>query len=152
MLNSAILDDYQDCALGFANWSSLDGVQVKNFTEVITAPDALAEQLAAFEIIVAMRERTPFDRALLARLPRLKLLVTTGMRNNALDVDAAVASGITVCGTRMLSYPAPELAWGLLLALAPHTGRCSLGSHRGEVADANRCRSVWKDAGDCRAR
>jgi hypothetical protein len=58
VLNCAILDDYQNCAIGFADWSSLDGVQVKNFTDVITTPDALAEQLAGFEIIVAMRERT----------------------------------------------------------------------------------------------
>jgi phosphoglycerate dehydrogenase-like enzyme len=93
-------------------------VQVKNFTDAITTPDALVEQLAGFEIMVAMRERTRFDAALLARLPRLKLLITTGMRNNAIDVAAAAARGIMVCGTQILPYPAPELAWGLLLALA----------------------------------
>jgi phosphoglycerate dehydrogenase-like enzyme len=114
----AILDDYQNCALGFADWASLDGVEVKNFTHAITNADELAEQLAEFEIIVAMRERTRFDAALFARLPRLKLLVTTGMRNAAIDLATAVARGVTVCGTRSLSYPAPELTWGLLLALA----------------------------------
>jgi phosphoglycerate dehydrogenase-like enzyme len=120
MLHCAILDDYQDCALGFADWSSLDGVQVKNFTDAITTPDALAEQLAGFDIIVAMRERTRFDATLLARLPRLKLLVTTGMRNASIDMEAAAVHGITICGTRGLSYPTPELTWGLLLALARH--------------------------------
>jgi phosphoglycerate dehydrogenase-like enzyme len=114
----AILDDYQGCALDFADWASLDGVDVKNFTHAITTADELAEQLAAFEIIVAMRERTRFDAALFARLPRLQLLVTTGMRNAAIDLTAAATRSVTVCGTRSLSYPAPELTWGLLLALA----------------------------------
>jgi phosphoglycerate dehydrogenase-like enzyme len=116
----AILDDYQDCALGFADWSSLDGVEVKNFTQAIATKDELAEHLARFEIIVAMRERTRFDAALFARLPRLRLLVTTGMRNAAIDLTAAAASDVVVCGTRSLPYPAPELTWGLLLALARH--------------------------------
>ena len=118
MLHCAILDDYQDCALGFGDWSALDSVEVKNFTDAITDSDAVAERLAGFEIIVAMRERTRFDAALLERLPRLKLLVTTGMKNAAIDLDAAATRGITVCGTRSLSDPAPELTWGLLLALA----------------------------------
>jgi phosphoglycerate dehydrogenase-like enzyme len=120
VLRCAVLDDYQDCALGFADWSALEGVHVTNLTEVITTSDALAEQLAEYEIIVAMRERTRFDATLLASLPRLKLLVTTGMRNSAIDMTAAHALGITICGTRILPYPAPELTWGLLLALARH--------------------------------
>ena len=110
----AILDDYQDCALGFADWASLDGVEVKNFTRAISTTD----ELSAFEIIVAMRERTRFDATLFARLPRLQLLVTTGMRNAAIDLTAASTHGVAVCGTRSLSYPTPELTWGLLLALA----------------------------------
>jgi phosphoglycerate dehydrogenase-like enzyme len=118
LIHCAILDDYQACALGFADWGSLAGVQVRDFTDAIVTCDALVEQLAGFEIIVAMRERTRFDAALLARLPRLKLLVSTGMRNSAIDMQTAAARGITVCGTRSLSYPAPELTWGLLLALA----------------------------------
>jgi phosphoglycerate dehydrogenase-like enzyme len=120
MYRCAILDDYQNCALGFADWNALEGVSVKNFTDAITTTDALAEQLAEFEIIVAMRERTRFDATLFARLPRLKLLVTTGMKNAAIDLSAAAAQGITVCGTRGLPTPTPELAWGLLLALARH--------------------------------
>jgi phosphoglycerate dehydrogenase-like enzyme len=110
----AILDDYQDCALGFADWASLDGVEVKIFTHAINTTD----ELAGFEIIVAMRERTRFDAARFARLSSLKLLITTGMRNAAIDLTAAAARDIAVCGTRSLSYPAPELTWGLLLALA----------------------------------
>jgi phosphoglycerate dehydrogenase-like enzyme len=120
LLNCAVLDDYQNCALGFADWASLDGVSVKNFTGHISTPDELVEKLSGCEIIVAMRERTRFEAALLARLPRLKLLITTGMRNNAIDVGAASAQGITICGTRSLSSPTPELTWGLLLALTRH--------------------------------
>jgi phosphoglycerate dehydrogenase-like enzyme len=119
VLKCAILDDYQSCALGFADWTSLSGVEVTTFTDSI-APGALAKELAEFELIVAMRERTKFDAKLLSSLPRLKLLVTTGMRNSSIDVDAAVAGGVTVCGTRGLSSPTPELTWGLLLALCRH--------------------------------
>src|SRR5262249_57438645 len=75
------------------------------------------KRLADFDAVVAMRERTPFPRALLERLPRLKLLVTTGMRNASIDVAAAVERKITVCGTAGLPYPTAELTWGLILAL-----------------------------------
>jgi phosphoglycerate dehydrogenase-like enzyme len=118
MLRCAILDDYQDCALGFADWSSLEGVAVRNFTDPMRGVDAAAAQLADFEIIVAMRERTRFDAALFARLPRLRLLVTTAMRNLAIDLAAAQAGGVTVCGTRAVFSATPEFVWGLLLALA----------------------------------
>jgi phosphoglycerate dehydrogenase-like enzyme len=132
LLNCAILDDYQNCALGFADWASLDGVSVENFTEPIPTPDELVEKVSGCEIIVAMRERTRFDAAILARLPRLKLLITTGMRNNAIDVGAASAQGISVCGTRSLSSPTPELTWGLLLALARHIA-ADVASVRGDA-------------------
>src|SRR5207245_6240489 len=78
---------------------------------------AVAARLADFEAVVAMRERTAFPRALLERLPKLKLLVTTGMRNASIDVAAATARGIVVCGTAGLPYPTAELTWGLILAL-----------------------------------
>lgn len=117
-IRCAILDDYQNCALGFADWASLDGVEVKNFTHPITTEDELAKKLAEFEIIVAMRERTRFEAESFSRLPHLKLLITTGMRNASIDLAAAATCGVAVCGTRGLSYPAPELTWGLLLALA----------------------------------
>jgi phosphoglycerate dehydrogenase-like enzyme len=80
----------------------------------------LATRLQDFEIIVAMRERTPFAAALLERLPRLRLLVTTGMRNASIDMNAAAARGIAVCGTPSLNYPTAELAFGHILSLARH--------------------------------
>ena len=80
----------------------------------------MAERLKEFEIVVAMRERTPFPRSLLERLPGLRLLVTSGMRNASIDLEAASALGITVCGTGSLSYPTAELTWGLILALLRH--------------------------------
>ncbi len=148
MLHCAILDDYQNCALGFADWSALDGVEVKNFTDAITTPDALAEQLGGFEIIVAMRERTRFNAALFARLPRLKLLVTTGMRNAAIDLEAAAARGLTVCGTRGLSDPNSGAHLGPAPRVgAPHSSRCRLCPCRGEMADPDRCRTVQQNAG-----
>jgi phosphoglycerate dehydrogenase-like enzyme len=116
-LRCAILDDYQNVALGMADWSALDGrVRLEPFTSHIE-PEALAETLRDFEIIVAMRERTVFDEALLSRLPKLRLLVTTGMKNASIDTKAAERLGIIVCGTRGTVGPAAEIAWGLLLAL-----------------------------------
>jgi phosphoglycerate dehydrogenase-like enzyme len=115
----AILDDYQDVALQMADWSALAGkVGIERLTASLIERDRLAERLAAYQVIVAMRERTVFDAELLARLPNLKLLVTTGMANASIDMDAAARRGILVCGTRGSIGPAAELAWGLLLALA----------------------------------
>jgi len=120
----AILDDYQQVALSLADWSSLaPAVAVEPFADPVADRDALARRLEPFEIVVAMRERTPFDAALLARLPRLRLLVTTGMRNAAIDVAAATARGIVVCGTRGFPGAAAELTWALILALARHVPR-----------------------------
>jgi phosphoglycerate dehydrogenase-like enzyme len=118
----AILDDYQDVAHGFADWASLEtaGVTTSVFREPFQSEDALAAALAGVQIVVAMRERTPFPRSVLERLPGLKLLVTTGMANAAIDVAAAEELGITVCGTSGSPTAAPELTWGLLLALARH--------------------------------
>lgn len=116
----AILDDYQDVAHGFADWASLQGVSTSVFREPFQSEDALAAALADVRIVVAMRERTPFPRSVLERLPGLKLLVTTGMANAAIDVAAAQELGITVCGTPGSPTAAPELTWGLLLALARH--------------------------------
>jgi len=116
-LRCAILDDYQNAALGMADWNALDGkVGLEVFAEHIE-PHDLAKKLGGFEIIVAMRERTVFDEDLLSRLPKLKLLVTTGMNNASIDMKAAERLGILVCGTRGVVGPAAELAWGLLLAL-----------------------------------
>ena len=115
----AILDDYQDVALSMADWASLGaGVSVQSFHEPLGGEEAIAHRLRDFDIIVAMRERTPFPRSLLARLPSLKLLVTTGRRNAAIDVKAAAERGVPVSGTSTLSMPPVELTWGLILALA----------------------------------
>ncbi len=111
----AILDDYQDAALNYADWSAAK-TKVKAFNEHIADRDKLAKTLADFEIVVAMRERTPFDRELFAKLPKLKLLITTGMRNAAIDLEAASAHGVMVCGTEGSAHPTAELAWGLILA------------------------------------
>ena len=113
----AILDDYPGVALGMADWPSLTGCEVAVFRDHLADVDALAARLAEFEIVVIMRERTPFGRALLERLPRLKLLVTTGMRNASVDLAAAKDRGVVVCGTPGLGYPTAELTWGLILSL-----------------------------------
>ena len=116
-IRCAILDDYQDAALAAADWQSLgDAFQIERFADHIRDRDELAMRLAAFEVVVAMRERTVFDADMLSRLPNLKLLVTTGMVNASIDLDAAHRHGVTVCGTRGSVGPAAELAWGLLLA------------------------------------
>ena len=117
----AILDDYLNVARDLGDWGGLDGrtdltVFDKAFTDEVDA----ATQLAGFEIIVGMRERTPFPASLLSKLPVLKLLITTGMRNLSFDLDAAKAQGVTVCGTGGLGQPTAELAWAILLGLACH--------------------------------
>src|SRR5947207_12423798 len=120
----AILDDYQGLALSMADWSSLGaGVSLHPFHERIGSEDELAERLRTFDVVVAMRERTPFPASLIERLPSLKLLVTTGRRNAAIDVKAAAARGIVVCGTSTLATPPMELTWGLILSLASHISR-----------------------------
>jgi phosphoglycerate dehydrogenase-like enzyme len=117
----AILDDYQDVALASADWRGLPGPpDITVFREHIARPDALAEALQPFDVIVAMRERTPFPEDLLARLPELRLLVTTGMGNTAIDLEAARKHGVTVSGTGGSGSATHELTWGLILALLRH--------------------------------
>jgi phosphoglycerate dehydrogenase-like enzyme len=118
MARVAILDDYQNVARRMADWASLPaGTEVVVFADHLSGTDAITKRLADFDAVVAMRERTPFPRALLERLPKLKLLVTTGMRNASIDVAAAIERGVTVCGTAGLPYPTAELTWGLILGL-----------------------------------
>jgi phosphoglycerate dehydrogenase-like enzyme len=112
-----VLDDYQDVARLYGPWSDL-GPQLS--LDVVTTHlggDELLDRLAGAEVVVAMRERTTFDRAVLGALPELRLLVTTGMANAAIDTAAAAELGITVCGTGSLASPTAELTWGLVLAL-----------------------------------
>jgi phosphoglycerate dehydrogenase-like enzyme len=115
----ALLDDYQGVALGCADWAGLlPQAEVTAFRDTLTDPDALVARLQDFEIIGIMRERTPFPKSLLERLPRLKLLVTTGHRNDSVDIAAAKALGITVCGTPSSAHAAAELTWALIMAAA----------------------------------
>jgi phosphoglycerate dehydrogenase-like enzyme len=123
-MKTAVLDDYQDAARDAADWASLGAdCETVFFRDHVGDPEALARRLADFEVIVAMRERTPFPRALLERLPRLRLLVTTGMRNRSIDVKAARERGIVVCGTPGFRGATGELTWGLILSLFRHIPR-----------------------------
>lgn len=115
-MNVAVLDDYQRVAEGLADWKSLDA-RVTFFHDHLTDEDALAARLEPFEAISIMRERTPFPRSLFERLPNLKLLTTSGMRNLAIDVDAANDRGVVVCGTESPGNSTTELTWALILAL-----------------------------------
>ncbi|MEZ5851379.1 MAG: D-2-hydroxyacid dehydrogenase family protein [Hyphomicrobiaceae bacterium] len=119
MARIAILDDFQNVALGMADWSRIKAAhEVTVFDHALTTVDEVAAALQPFEIVCIMRERTPFPRALIEKLPNLKLLVTTGMRNASVDLAAAMAQGIVVCGTPSGGHATAELAMALVLGLA----------------------------------
>lgn len=114
-----MLDDYQNVALDSADWTPVRATHsVEVFNDHIVDEDELVARLADSDVIVVMRERTPFPATLLARLPNLRLLVTTGMKNAALDVDAAKAQGVTVCGSAMTGNAVPEITFGMIIALS----------------------------------
>jgi phosphoglycerate dehydrogenase-like enzyme len=118
MTRVAILDDYQQVARRMVDWTAvLPDAEITSFADHQDREDDVAARLADFDVVVAMRERTPFRRSLLARLPRLRLLVTTGMRNAAIDLAAAAELGITVCGTAGSGRSTVELTWALILSL-----------------------------------
>jgi phosphoglycerate dehydrogenase-like enzyme len=118
-LRCAILDDYQNVALTMADWSKVKGdVEIKVFNEHLGSGDKVIEALKGFAIICAMRERTAFPRAVIEALPELKLLVTTGMRNASIDLEAAKARNIVVCGTPSFGNATAAIATGLMLDLA----------------------------------
>jgi phosphoglycerate dehydrogenase-like enzyme len=117
-MRCVVLDDYQGVAKSYADWSVLDGVETTTIREHLRDEHAVVSAVADAEIVVVMRERTPFPARLLARLPRLRLLVTSGMRNAALDVAAANGRGVVVCGTPSSPTPPVELTWALVLGLA----------------------------------
>jgi phosphoglycerate dehydrogenase-like enzyme len=119
-LRIAVLDDYQHVALDYADWRALPDIEVTVFYNHLDGDDELVERLATFDVVVAMRERTPFTRQRLARLPNLRLLVTTGMGNAAIDMAAAREMGVVVSGTGGLLTPTAELTWGLIISLARH--------------------------------
>ena len=116
-LKIGILDDYQGVALTLADWSSLDA-DVEVFTAPFVDADEVVTKLADFDVLVAMRERTRFPAEVLSHLRSLKLLVTTGTANSAIDVSIARELGVVVSGTGYFSYPTAELTWALILAAA----------------------------------
>jgi phosphoglycerate dehydrogenase-like enzyme len=127
----AVIDDWQNVARGVVDWSVLNAVGEVHFLHDYPADTAtMVERLKGFEVICVMRERTSFDQALLQGLPKLKLLVTGGMRNAAIDIPAAKALGIQVCGTDSYKQAAPELTWALVMA-----------STRNLLAEANSLRA-----------
>jgi phosphoglycerate dehydrogenase-like enzyme len=113
----AILDDYQSVALKMADWSALSGrADITVFNDRVADPSALVERLLPFDVLCVMRERTPLPREVLQRLPRLKLIASTGSRNASIDMGAAKELGITVSATGYKSSPTIELTWALILA------------------------------------
>ncbi|MEU9252961.1 D-2-hydroxyacid dehydrogenase family protein [Streptomyces sp. NPDC048270] len=119
VLRCAVLDDYQEAATSLADWTPVaDRVEVVTYTDHLSHEDRLAERLADVDIVVTLRERLAFPASLLDRLPRLKLLVASGMRNSVIDYAAAARNGVTVCGTASSATPPVELTWALLLGLA----------------------------------
>src|SRR6266851_6800338 len=132
-LRCAILDDYLNLALRVADWSKVrDRVDVTDFNAPFASPEAAAGALRDFEIICAMRERTPFPRALFAALPKLKLLITSGMRNAAIDMEAAKDHQVVLCGTQWARDPTAPLTMGLILELTRNIGRENARMHAGE--------------------
>jgi D-3-phosphoglycerate dehydrogenase len=132
-LRCAILDDYLNLALQVADWSKIkDRVDVTVFNEPFASQEAAASALKDFEIICAMRERTAFPRAMFAALPKLKLLITSGMRNAAIDMEAAKERQVVLCGTHWPRDPTAPLTMGLILELTRNIGRESARMHAGE--------------------
>ena len=132
-LRCAILDDYMNLTLQMADWSKLgDRVDITVFNQPFASGEAAASALQDFEIICAMRERTPFPRALFAALPRLKLLITSGLRNAAIDMEAAKDHQVVLCGTQWGRDPTAPLTMGLILELTRNIGRESARMHAGE--------------------
>jgi phosphoglycerate dehydrogenase-like enzyme len=119
MLHIAILDDYQNIALEMADWSSLTGrAEITVFNDHLSNSDEVVERLLPFEVICVMRERTPLPREILARLPKLRLIASTGPRNSSIDAAAAAEHNIELMHTRYESSPTIELTWALILASA----------------------------------
>ena len=117
-LRVAVLDDYQAVALTVADWSAIGPAgTVTSYPDHLANADEIVTRLDGYDVVVAMRERTPFPRALLERLPQLKLLITTGMRNKSIDLEAAAELGIVVSGTDLVPTSTVELTWALILAV-----------------------------------
>jgi D-3-phosphoglycerate dehydrogenase len=118
MLKVAILDDYQNVSQAFLNLKKLDGkYEFKIFNEAFTDENDAGEQLKNYEALLIMRERTKITKSLINKLKKLKFIITSGMRNKAIDLDAAKQKKIIVCGTEINTNPAAELTWALILGL-----------------------------------
>ncbi|MFE3373272.1 D-2-hydroxyacid dehydrogenase family protein [Streptomyces sp. NPDC059173] len=118
-LRCAVIEDFQSVATTVVDWSPVtDDVEIVTFTGHLATVDEAAAALDGFDIVVTLRERVPFPAELFDRLPRLGLLVASGMRNSVIDFDAARRHGVEVCGTASSSTPPVELTWALLLGLA----------------------------------
>ena len=118
MLKVAILDDYQNVSQAFLNLKKLDGkYEFKIFNEAFTDENDAGEQLKNYEALLIMRERTKITKSLINKLKKLKFIITSGMRNNAIDLDAAKQRKIIVCGTEINANPTAELTWALILGL-----------------------------------
>lgn len=127
----AVLDDYANVALRMADWSALkDHATITVFNDHVAGADAVVERLHPFDVVNIMRERTPLSREIIARLPNLKLIASTGSRNAAIDVSAAAERGIAISHTGYRSEPTIEFTWALILA-----------STRNLVAENNNFRS-----------
>lgn len=132
----AILDDYANAALSSADWSSLPaGYKPVVFTDNLVDPDRLVERLKGFEIVCAMRERTPFPGEVLRRLPDLKLFITSGMRNKAVDVATAREMGVVTCGTDSPGSSTVELSWALILGTMRNVAFDHLSMREGRWQD-----------------
>ncbi|MDC7789887.1 D-2-hydroxyacid dehydrogenase family protein [Rhodoplanes sp. TEM] len=119
----AVLDDYQNVALTSADWSSIaEDVDVTVFDTAFASPEAARAALQPFPIVCMMRERTPFPRAMIEALPNLKLLITTGAANRAIDLAAARDRGVVVCGTGAYGNPTIGIVFGLILELTRRIG------------------------------
>jgi phosphoglycerate dehydrogenase-like enzyme len=115
----AVLDDYQNVALSLADWSALDErATVSVFNDHLADSDAVVERLQPFDIVCAMRERTPMTRTIIERLPKLRMIASTGSRNASIDLKAAEERGVQVVHTGYTSAPTIELTWALILASA----------------------------------
>src|SRR6476659_2846989 len=123
MVRAAILDDYQNVAMSFADWSPIArDVEIKVFNNPFGSQDEAIKALPSFAVVVGMRERTPFPRKVIEALPDLKLLITTGARNNSFDGKACAERGITGCGTGAAGSPTTGIAFGLMLELTRRIG------------------------------
>ncbi len=131
-IRAAILDDYQNVTLSLVDWSSVSGdIDIEVFQDHLDDEGSVYERLQDFEIICIMRERTPFRRSLIERLSNLKLLVTSGVRNHSIDLNAAKERGVTVCGTPTAGGPTAELTWGLIIGLLRHIPEEDHATRRG---------------------